>query len=85
MKADGSFANSEIIVVLRQLLTFQFILRSAGFQKGEITNDVFEADFNGLDVYCALFSDKMPHLWKTEIYFQFDLALDSLQLLVERD
>jgi len=85
MKADGSFANSEIIVVLRQLLTFQFILRSAGFQKGEITNDVFEADFNGLDVYCALLSDKMPHLWKTEIYFQFDLALDSLRLLVERD
>lgn len=69
MKANGSFANSEIIVVLRQLLTFQFILRSAGFQEGEITNDVFEADFNGLDVYCALLSDEMPHLWNTEIYF----------------
>lgn len=67
-----------------QLLTFQFIFRSAGFQKGEITNDVFEADFNGLDVYCALLSDKMPHLWKVEIYFQFALTLDNIQLLINK-
>lgn len=69
MKTDGSFANSEIIVVSWQLLTFQFFYRAASFQEGEITNDVFEADFNGLDVYCALLSDKMPHLWKNRKLF----------------
>lgn len=62
LSGKGADRHPKMIVVSWQLRTFQFILRSASFQEGEITNDIFEADFNGLDVYCTLLPDQVPHL-----------------------
>lgn len=46
----------------RQIRTFQLVLRCAGFQQRQVTNDVLQTDFNGVDIYRALLPDEVPHL-----------------------